>query len=89
MTQTSSSERVASRPYSAIKFGKRSHVEMAIFLPDGTGLVTGSSDGFVEIWDPANRYSTLRQDLKYQTDDEGVLLHETAVLALAVTADGT
>jgi len=81
-------ERIVKSPYSTIKFGKKSYVECATFLPDGSGLVTGSSDGFIEIWDPDTRYTDLRQDLPYQKADE-ILLHDAAVLALAVSNDGT
>lgn len=80
-------EKIVRDPFSTIKFGKKSLVECAQFLPDGSGLVTGSSDGFIEIWDPESRYTDLRQDLPYQKADE-ILMHDAAVLALTVSNDG-
>ena len=48
-------ERIPSRPSQTIRLGKKSYIESAMFLPDGKGLITGSSDGFIEIWgEPVN-----------------------------------
>ena len=81
-------EKIPSRPYSTVRFGKKSRAECAAFLPDGSGLVTASSDGFVEIWDPDKRYSELRtHDLEYQKNDEP-MMHDASVSALAISNDG-
>jgi hypothetical protein len=45
---TSLEKMIPSKECGKIKFGKATFPECAVFLPDGEGLVTGSSDGFVE-----------------------------------------
>lgn len=77
-----------SEDYATIKFGKKAKCEAAAFLPDGSGLVTGSSDGLIEIWDSTD--GKLRTDLAYQQNDE-LLGHDNgaAVTAIAVSTDTT
>eukprot|EP00977_Amphora_coffeiformis_P007789 scaffold1697_cov180-Amphora_coffeaeformis.AAC.25 len=73
-----------------VKFGKHAVCETAVYTPDGSSLITGSSDGLVEVWGTSEY--TLRADLPYQqqqdADTEG-LGHTEAVTALAVSADAT
>ncbi|KAI9915021.1 hypothetical protein PsorP6_007945 [Peronosclerospora sorghi] len=47
-----------------IKFSAASVPHCALFSPDGRMLVTGSKDGFIELWD--TNKCTLRKDLAYQ-----------------------
>jgi WD40 repeat-containing protein SMU1 len=88
-TKELTAEPIPSDPYSTVKFGKNATPESAAFLPDGSGLVTGSSDGLIEIWDAAQKYTQLRLDFDYQANDNLLGHDKVAVTALAVSRDGT
>lgn len=69
----------------SMKFGVKSYPECALFFSDGSALITGSVDGFIEVWDVWN--GSLKLDLPYQAAEK-FMMHDAPVLSMALTADG-
>ena len=97
-------EKIPLDPYSVIKFSKKTVVTSALFYNDvnnkKVSLITGSSDGFIEVWDEEFKFTQLRMDLEYQKKEE-LMCHyndnkdddkndqSISILALTVNSDGT
>lgn len=83
--QSKEDDLFANHIYSTIKFpGKNTYAECTVFSPNGQNLVTGSVDGFIEVWN----YLTgkLRKDLKYQAE-ENLMSMDQSVICLGFSHD--
>eukprot|EP01029_Cantina_marsupialis_P022977 TRINITY_DN5661_c0_g2_i1.p1 TRINITY_DN5661_c0_g2~~TRINITY_DN5661_c0_g2_i1.p1 ORF type:complete len:514 (-),score=156.55 TRINITY_DN5661_c0_g2_i1:119-1660(-) len=77
-------EKPPKKQHGRIKFSDKSHAEVATFAPDGLSLVSGSVDGFMEVWDYES--CSLRKDLQYQAEDK-LMFHNDCVLSIAFSQD--
>jgi WD40 repeat-containing protein SMU1 len=57
-------DKIVRKSLGKIKFGKSSFPQCSQFSRDGHMLITGTKDGFVEVWD--YQKCKLRTDLEYQ-----------------------
>ena len=69
-----------------LRFPDGSHPECLVFSRDGSNILTGSSDGLIEVWNTAA--GTLSMDYEYQAAGN-FMVHHSSVTAVALSHDGT
>ena len=84
--ETGAQDEIIQTPYASIRFGKQAHAETCEFSPDGRYIASGSTDGFIELWDP--KTGKLSLDLAYQKADE-LMMHSKSILCLRFSRDST
>ncbi|EUD68799.1 hypothetical protein C922_00487 [Plasmodium inui San Antonio 1] len=68
----------------SITFGKESNVECCICSYTRDYLITGSSDGFIEVWSWLT--GQLNSDLTYQRDNN-IMMHDNPIVTLCISKD--
>lgn len=71
--------------YAEINMGPEVTVNTACITWDGHSAITGTADGFIEVWNLSN--GALRKDLIYQQEDN-IMMHKKAILGLCASRDG-
>ncbi|CAI9102555.1 OLC1v1000844C1 [Oldenlandia corymbosa var. corymbosa] len=69
-----------------IKFRKRNYPQCCQFTPDGQILVSGSSDGLIEVWDGLPGKLLTQDHFRYQANGD-FMIHNDAVHCLAFSRD--
>jgi WD40 repeat-containing protein SMU1 len=78
-------EKIPKKAAGSVVLSKESQAEAVVFSPDGQSLVTGSLDGFVELWDLDT--CKLRADLDYQAAGQ-FMMQEGAISCGSFSKDG-
>ncbi|KAI9296575.1 hypothetical protein K502DRAFT_347921 [Neoconidiobolus thromboides FSU 785] len=77
-------EEMANKFYCSIKLPKKTHAESVLFSNDGISVVTGSTDGFIEVWNINT--GKLRKDLKYQFEKNPMFM-SSSILSMSLSSN--